>query len=248
MDSPITIRAFHAVDEPEICGKFYEGHLNVLRSFGVEPISSSKKEWFYNPEVFCLIAEQDDKIVGGVKVHRAGGTQPLPVEESIGYLDENVYDEVKKYTLSGTGEACGLWNSKDVAGMGISYILSRAIIVLSYQVGVKKLFAFSSDHTIGMFKELGFKVIRALGHNGDFIYPTPQYISRVIIVNAETLSTTTPYNKDIMFSLRETPNQIRTETGPKGELDIHYLLHPAGWDEKPFFKPQLAAAERKLRN
>ncbi len=245
MNAPITIRAFRAVDEPETCEQFFEGHVNVLRSYGVDPISSAKREWFINPAVYGLIAERQGKFVGGVKVHKVGGSQWLPVEEGVGYLDENIFDTVKKYKPKGAGEACGLWNAQEVAGMGVSYILSRAIIVLSYQLGINRLFALSSDHTIGMFRELGFQVIRSLGQHGDFIYPSPDYISRVIIVNAETLSTTTPYNRDIMFSLRETPNQIRKETGPKGEIEIHYQLHPSKWDETAHRQLQLATTHKK---
>ena len=246
MNAPITIRAFRAVDEPETCEQFFKGHVNVLRSFGVNPISSAKREWFINPAVYGLIAEREGKFLGGVKIHKVGGTQWLPVEESVGYLDERIFDTVKKYAVKGAGEACGLWNAHEVAGMGISYILSRAIIVLAYRIRVHRLFEFSSDHTINMFRELGFRVIHSLGNHGDFIYPTPQYISRVIIVNSETLSTASAYNKDIMFSLRETPNQIRTETGPKGEMEIHYLLNPAGLDKQfSYGQAQLMALDKK---
>ena len=225
MNDPITIRVFRATDEPETCEKFYQGHIDVLHSYGVEPISSAKKEWFTNAGVYGLIAEQQGKIVGGVKLHKADGITALPVEESIGYIDKRIYDLVKGFTKKGVGEACGLWNSKDVAGMGVSYILSRAVVTIAHQFGVNRLFALSSDHTIKMFRELGFRVIRKIGEKGDFIYPTPQYISRVLLVNSETLSTASAYNKMIMFSLRQNPDQNRHENGPKGEMEVKYQMH-----------------------
>ena len=224
MNDSITIRAFRAVEDPDTCEKFYEGHVNVLRSYGVEPISSAKKEWFYNPEVYVLVAIRDGNIIGGVKLHKVGGTQPLPVEESIEYLDTGINKLVKKYTPAGTGEACGLWNGKVIAGKGISYILSRTIIAITDQVGISRLFAFSSDHTIGMFREFGFQVVRSLGDNGNFVYPTPQYVSRVLLLNSKTLSRAYPYNRDIMRSLREKPVQRRIEQGPKGKIEIDYQL------------------------
>lgn len=224
MNNEVTIRAFRAVDEPQTCQMFYEGHINVLRSFGVEPISSAKKGWFYNPNVYGLIAELDGRIVGGVKLHKAGGSQPLPIEEGIGYHDKRIYDLVKSFISEGTGEACGLWNAREVAGRGISYILSRTIIAITDQVGIDKLFALSSDHTIDMFREFGFRIVHSLGDNGDFVYPTPQYISRVLLMDSKTLSRALPYNRKMMLSLRENPNQRRKGKSPKGEITIDYHL------------------------
>ena len=63
MSDLVTIRSFTAIDDPEICEEFYEGHINVLRSYGVEPISSAKNQWFHNPEVYGLIAEMNGKML-----------------------------------------------------------------------------------------------------------------------------------------------------------------------------------------
>ncbi|GIV32600.1 MAG: hypothetical protein KatS3mg031_0135 [Chitinophagales bacterium] len=223
MNKVISIRAFRAVDEPHTCELFYEGHVNVLRSYGVEPISSAKKEWFNNPQVYVVIAQMDDQIVGGAKLHKVGGTQPLPLEEAVGAMDKRVYDLVKRYAPH-TGEGCGLWNSKLVAGMGISYILSRTVIAMTVMLGVSRMFAFSSDHTLGMFREFGFHIVRKVGKNGDFEYPSAQYISRILLINTQTLSRALPYNREVMLSLRKNPQQRRKERGPKGELEIEYNL------------------------
>src|SRR5687768_12801267 len=140
METPITIRAFRAVDEPETCLRFYEGHVNVLRSYGVDPISSAKREWFINPAVYGVIAEKAGVVLGGVKIHKVGGTQWLPVEEGVGYLDERLFDIVKKYAKDGAGEACGLWNAREVSGWGLSLILMHAIVSISNQIKVTTLF------------------------------------------------------------------------------------------------------------
>jgi len=36
-----TFKAFRAIDEPEICDQFIEGHANVLKEYGVTKVTSS---------------------------------------------------------------------------------------------------------------------------------------------------------------------------------------------------------------
>lgn len=224
LDEPITIRAFRAIDEPKACREFYEGHINVLRDFGIKTITSAKDSWFENPGVYCVVAEYKNKMVGGVKIHRVDKSYPLPLEPSIAPLDNRIHDIVKKYNKNGAGEACGLWNSREVAGLGLGFLLSKAIIILSYQLGIERVFALSSDHTIKMFRAIGFRVIKKIGDNGNFQYPNPKYISRVLVVNSKTLSYATPYNRENMFSLRKNPLQKLEEPGPKGQILINYNL------------------------
>lgn len=230
MNAPITIRSFRAVEEPETCERFFEGHVNVLRSYGVNPISSAKREWFINPVVYGVIAEQDGKVLGGVKIHKVGGTQWLPVEEGVGYMDERLFDIVKKYAEKGAGEACGLWNAREVSGWGLSLILMHAIVAIAPQIKVATLFGLSSDHTLDLFESLGYRIIKTLGNKGDFVYPTPDYLARVIKMNAQTMSGALPYNKESVFSLREQPNQTRMVKSKKGDLlEVNFkLLLPVG--------------------
>lgn len=223
-EKTVTIRSFHAVSEPETCQRFFEGHVETLRSYGLEPISSSKNDWFYNPEVYGVIAEIDGKVVGGVKIHKVGGTQMLPVEESVGYMDERLYDIVRRYAENGAGEACGLWNAREVSGMGISSVMMLAVVSLTDQLDINTLFGLSSDHTLPLFRTLGYRVIRSLGDYGDFVYPTPKYLARVIKMNARTLSGALPYNREMIFALRANPDQTRIEKSNKGSIRVKYQL------------------------
>lgn len=220
----IHIRAFKAIDEPDTCQEFINGHVNVLKAYGINSLISANGAWFSNPNVYCVIAEVNKKLVGGVRMHKVAENYPLPAEDSLSYADKNIHDVIKKHAKLGAGEACGLWNSKEVAGIGIGFLLSKAIIIISDQLELERAFALSSDHTTGMFRLIGFRVIRSLGKNGDFDYPTPKYVSRLLVVNAKTLSYASPYNKQNMFSLRKNPVQTLKEQGTKGLLDICYNL------------------------
>ncbi len=53
----VRLRAFRAVDDPEACRLFLEGHAHVLTSIGITKVTSSKNEWTTNPAAFVLILE-----------------------------------------------------------------------------------------------------------------------------------------------------------------------------------------------
>jgi len=79
----VRLRAFRAIDEPESCKLFMEGHKRVLTSIGIEKVTSSNNEWTQNPAAFVFIVESLDKeyVYGGARIHVAGGTEPLPIEQ-----------------------------------------------------------------------------------------------------------------------------------------------------------------------
>jgi hypothetical protein len=84
----ITLRAFRAIDDYGACEKFMLGHRHVLENIGITKLTSSSHEWMRNPGVFVIIVESEDrtKTYGGARVHVAGGTQLLPIEEATSTL------------------------------------------------------------------------------------------------------------------------------------------------------------------
>jgi len=49
-----SIRAFRAVDEPELCEEYIKGHVKVLTDFGIANITSNNNEWTKHPHIYCL--------------------------------------------------------------------------------------------------------------------------------------------------------------------------------------------------
>jgi hypothetical protein len=225
----IRLRAFKAMDEQETCLKYVEGHTAVLKDYGVANVTSRTPVWINNPHVFVVVAEnvETKNIVGGIRVQIADGELPLPIETAIGHMDTKVLEIVDYYRGNGgVGELCGLWNSKEVAGHGISMILTRASIAIINQLQFRTLMGICADYTLPMFTQVGFVVDRSMGENGEFAYPNPNYITRVLgILNAETLETAYPYDKERMLTLRENFMQTRMEEGPKGSYQVEYNLN-----------------------
>ncbi|HQV00371.1 MAG: hypothetical protein JNK61_06360 [Bacteroidia bacterium] len=219
-------RIFHAPTDTETSAKYLEGHVNVLKDYGITNITSNNQEWMTWNCVYGIVAERDDGVlVGGIRVQIADGINMLPVEKAIGKMDPNIHQIVNGYINTGVGELCALWNAKVVAGKGLSLLLTRAGISIVNQIKCKTLMGICADYTMPMFRRVGFVVDDSLGDNGQFVYPNENYIARVLgILNAKDLGTSQPYDRERMLSLRNSPNQKYTEMGAKGSIEINYQL------------------------
>lgn len=205
----------------------------MLEDYGILNVTSYNKDWIKNPHAYGVVAEKDGELVGGIRVEIADGIHKLPVETAVGKMDPKVYELVSKHRMEGgTGELCGLWNSKAVAGQGISILLVRAAISLINQLKFRTLLGICAEYSLPMFSRVGFIIDTSLGENGNFKYPTSEYQANVVgILNAESLATSTPFDRERMLFLRNNPHITTKETGPKGELEIEYNLLV------PCFKP-----------
>lgn len=204
-------KAFRAIDDPESCLKFIEGHRHVLEIFGITQISSAKVDWMYNPNVYVVLVtiEENGKAMAGSRVHQANGINPLPIEEAVGYMDARIYDMVKERTAEGTGEMCGVWNSWEVAGLGIgSYFLSQVSLAVSSTIGLTSLFGLTAPATYRNAVRGGFRVIREIGVNGKFYYPKEDLTATAVITDdLETLSTALDEVRNHVRSFRQNPKQ-----------------------------------------
>lgn len=224
----IKIRAFRAINEYETCVKYKEGHVAVLKDYGISNVTSSKDQWINNPNMYCVIAEtiNEGEMVGGIRVQVSDLQFPLPVETAVGKMDRRIYAIVEKYrNKGGVGELCGLWNSKKMAGYGISVLLVRAGISITNQLKFKTMVGICAQYSLQMFQNVGFVIDKSLGTNGDFPYPNDTYKANVLgILNSETLNTASEYDKARMLSIRKEPTQWCMEKGPKGEVEVNYNL------------------------
>ena len=225
----VRLRAFRAIDDPEACALFVEGHTHVLTNFGIQKITSARNEWLQNPAAFVLIVESLDKkkVYGGVRIHVAGGSEPLPIEQATGNMDPYIYDLVRSYALQGTGEGCGLWNSREIAGYGIgSIFLTRAGLAVAPQIGIKSLFALCAPYTVKLSETIGYRIEKRVGNNGTFYYPKLDLIATTMIYeDLENLSTASEEDRNAVMELRKNPTIVRTEVLRKKEIEIHYDIN-----------------------
>ena len=225
----VRLRAFRAVDDLETCEQFLEGHTNVLTNIGVTKVTSSKNEWTLNPAAFVIVVESLDgkRVYGGARVHVAGGSEPLPIEQATGTMDPLIFDLVYKYAQLGTGEICGLWNSREIAGYGIgSIFLTRAAVAISTQMGLKTLFALCAPYTVKMAEAVGYHIETGIGDKGTFVYPKLDLIATTMInENLITLESADESERNAIFKLRESWNVVRLEELRGKSIEIHYTLN-----------------------
>lgn len=224
----VRLRAFRAIDDPDTCERFIEGHAHVLTAIGVKKVTSSKNDWMYNPAAFVLIVESLDgeRVYGGARIHVAGGSQPLPIEEATGRMDPKIFDLVWQHAQDGTGEGCGLWNSREIAGYGIgSIFLTRAAIAIAPQIGIKSLFALCAPYTVNLTKCVGYRHETSVGNNGTFYYPKLDLLATTMILDdVNTLALASEEDKNAILALRTQRDVSRVEILRSKEIEIQYKL------------------------
>lgn len=226
-EKKIRVRVFRAPDDIDSCTRFAEGHANVLRDYGVTKVTSAKNDWFSNPGVIVVIVESEDgKLTfGGERIHIANGVQPLPIEEAIGIVDTKIFPLVASYAQHGTGELCGLWNSKDIAGHGLSILLTRMGVTLARMLNLNSLFVLCAPYTVSMAQTYGFKIETSIGNQGTFYYPKLDLVATSLVIHdVQQLGTAAPEQRQEVEDLLYTPQQTVFVRGPKGKAQVNIDL------------------------
>ncbi len=230
MTTEIRIRAFRAIDDPETCLKFIYGHRRVLSIYGIENITTNSDDWMFNPSIFVIAVESPDgkKLYGGSRLQAADGKKPLPIEEATGKMDSRIHDIVRYYAQFGTGELSGLWNSKEVAGLGVGSLFpSRVSVVLGTQLGLTTMFSLCSPTTVRFNQWIGSKVLTDVGNDGTFYYPNLDLIATAVFLeDVENLSEAHPREREKMLFLRNNLKCVIQEKSPfkNFSIDVHYDL------------------------
>ena len=222
------IRVFRAVDDLVSCKRFAEGHANVLKDYGVTKVTSSKNDWFYNPDVYVVLVETDDDqtVVGGERIHMSNGKFPLPIEEAISIVDKRIYNLVAQYADNKlTGELCGLWNAKAIAGKGVSILLTKLGVALANRLKMDSLFVLCAPYTVSMCQAAGFEIETSIGDKGTFIYPKLDLVATSLVVkDLAGLGTADPRFRNEIFSYIQNPASNTSVLGEKGETEVRYSL------------------------
>ncbi len=222
-------KSFRAVDDRAACMRFIEGHTHVLEVFGITQITSAKIDWVLNPDVYVIIvtAEENGRALAGGRIHQANRKNPLPIEDAVGYMDERIFQMVEDRTDAGTGELCGLWNSWEIAGLGIgSMHLSTACVAFADLIQLDTLFGLCAPATYRNSIRGGFRVISEIGINGKFYYPKEDLTATSILIDdVKNLPLTHEPERSIAMNMRANKSyqqEIQSKTGEK--ITLHFDL------------------------
>jgi hypothetical protein len=225
----IKIRVFRAIDDLESCQRYVEGHIKVLKVYGITMITSAKTEWFYDPNTFVIIAESEngEKVFGGARIQIANNSLPLPIETAVHEIDSSIHELVDELSHhGGTGELCGLWNSREVAGYGLGSIyLGRVGVAVAKFLNLSSLFALCAPATVKNCMRVGFKVETSLGNDGLFYYPKDDLLATAVLLSdVAELSSADSFERECIFDLRLNPRQTMIQDFSKGEIKIEFDL------------------------
>lgn len=237
----VRLRAFRAIDEPDTCALFVEGHADVLSSIGVKKVTSAKNGWTTNPAVFAIVVESMDgkRVYGGARVHVSGGTEPLPIEQAVSMLDPAIHKLVWEHSRFGTGEVCGLWNSTDLSGYGIGTpLLIRTGVALASQVGLQTLFALCAPYTVKPVVNCGMELVSSIGNKGTFYYPKLDLIATAMMLNdLNVMSKAIETDRTEIMKMRSHPDSWTITELKKKKIIIHCALtipHLETWNLQEF--------------
>lgn len=228
-DFTFVFRAFKASDNVEACRKYVQGHMRVLNCFGIAMITSAKAAWVTDPDTYVVSVESEDgeKIYGGGRIQIGGGNLKLPIETAVTDKDPSIHAVIREYAKKGTGEICGLWNSREMAVYGIgSLYLGRALLAITNQLKLNSLFALCAPATVRNSGNVGYETATFLGNNGLFYYPKDHLIATAMVIDdLHNLPAADPMERKQIQALRNNPVQQTFESGPRGHiLDIRYEL------------------------
>lgn len=253
LDKEIRIRAFRAIDDPEACLKFIAGHRKVLSIYGIENITTNTEDWMFRPSIYVIVVETLDgsKLFGGVRIQIADGIHPLPIEDATGKMDPRIYDIVREQAKQGAAELSGLWNSKEVAGLGIGSLFpSRVAVALATQIGINTFFTLCSPTTVRFKDWMGGRILTEIGKEGTFYYPKIDLIATALFSDDMfSLSATHPREREKIMFLRNNLEHIALEKSPFKDYHtkIHYALRLNNVDPKEYqitYEPYLHATNQ----
>lgn len=239
-EKDIRIRAFRATEDTDTCIKFIEGHRKVLAIYGLENITTNVESWIYNPSIFVIVVEPLDgqKLYGGVRVQCVDGIHPLPIEDAVGKMDSTIHSVVRAHALNGAAEVSGLWNSKEVAGLGIgSFIPTRCTVAIAEQLGINTYFGLCAPATVRFNQWLGSKILTTVGNNGTFYYPKLDLIATAVIhEDLANLHEAHKREREKILTLRRNPQAVVDEKSifKNIHVNIHYDLVIPSADQSEF--------------
>ena len=201
----------------------------MLKVYGITQITSANIEWILNPNAYVLTAEdpETDEVLAGARLHVADQKYSLPIEEAIGHKDPNVYPYIEKLRIEGgTGEFCGLWNSRKIAGYGIgSMFLGLTSIAVAEQLGISTLTGLCAPITKDRSFKLGFQQEFSLGNGGEFIYPKEDLVATTLVIpDLAELSNAGVDEKATIMELRQNWTQEKIEHTRRGDVLAIYDL------------------------
>lgn len=219
-------RASH---DPRLCKKLLEGHKRVLEAYGIKNLSSFRTDWFRRDDVLLIavLTPDGEKVLAGARLQPGMVANDFPLHQAVGHMDPKVGEFLEEIIPEKTYELNALWNSIELAGMGLgSEFLIQVSMAAMPLLGAKHLVALTSPVTRRWRKKHGWRLREDLGDEGFFVYPKDSLRATVEhFVHPDFHQNVDPDVQELMQAIRNRPEDVTTFVhGPKGQLTIRLNL------------------------
>jgi hypothetical protein len=227
--SSVVVRVYRADRHVATSEALVAGHQAVLSAYGIRKLVTFNTSWIGNPEVIVIAALADGgtRVLGGARMYRGATVDELPMYQAVGDQDPGMGRWFEPFGSEGAWELAGLWNSMELAGMGVeATYLVRAAMAAMPLVSARHLFALTSPVTRRMQAALGFGTEPEVGDGGFFTYPTDRLRATIArFTFPENLEDATPEVREQLREVWADPMGFEHAVdGPKGALRIRFEL------------------------
>lgn len=224
---PIKIVAFRAVEHYPRCLDYIRGHRKVLEAHGFSHFLSNEESWMFNPDtIVAMVYEPESGLaLGGARFERRTKDNLLSFERVLMKNEPRLVKHINGRVKGGTGEICGLWNAKEVAGWNTSILLVRSVIIAMWEQNMSSIFAFNARYTNRIPIRLGFRRLTIIGDNGYVPYPDDRFQAAIWrFEKRKGLNLAHEYERKVMKKLINNLQQEITEGDVYNNLKVQYDL------------------------
>ena len=225
----VIVMVSRASHDPRLCKKLLEGHKRVLEAYGIKNLSSFRTDWFRRDDVLLIavLTPDGEKVLAGARLQPGQVANDFPLHQAVGHMDPKVGEFLEEIIPEQTYELNALWNSIELAGMGLgSEFLIQVSMAAMPLLGAKHLVALTSPVTRRWRKRHGWCLREDLGDDGYFVYPKDSLRATVEhFMHPDFHQNVDPDVQELMRAIQKRPEDVMTFVhGPKGQLNIRLNL------------------------
>ena len=229
------VRVFRADQYLDCCHDLVDGHQAVLQAYGIKKLTTFNREWIGDPDVIVIAAVakgigvdgKTERVLGGARMHGVRDVEDMPLIKAIGNQDENLARHMQAYADEGAYELGGMWNSIELAGMGVeaTFLIQAAMATLT-MVGGRHLFALTSPVTRRMQAPFAFFTEEGIGQDGYFTYPTEKLRATIARYTfPENIDAVQSQVRELLENIWQDPERASFNVrGPKGDLKLKFRI------------------------
>ena len=225
----VVLKILRASEDVVLCQAMVEGHKRVLHAYGIKNISSFNTDWIGRDDVILIVAMSADgnKILGGTRLQSGDKPEDFPLYQAVGHMDEGLKPWLSNLLKDGTMELNGMWNSIELAGMGlgVEWMVQSAMASMSL-LDLRNILALTSPVTRKMRDKMGWSIKDQFGDDGYFKYPNDKLLASIEqFVFPDDLPKS---QKDVRVFLDELwadpTGYVMNIKGPKGKLKVRFNI------------------------